>query len=79
MEFQQCSILYEGLANKVIDHDFDNKQIMYSLSTQDITFALTAKRKETVCGYVVIKTEHPKLLIFETTKGESFANYKKSL
>ena len=76
-KFQQYSILYDGLANKVIDHDFDNKQIMYSLSTQDITFALTAKSKETVCGYVVIKTEHPKLLIFETTKGESFANYKK--
>ena len=27
-KFQQYSILYEGLANKVIDHDFDNKQIM---------------------------------------------------
>ena len=24
-KFQQYSILYEGLANKVIDHDFDNK------------------------------------------------------
>ena len=50
---------------------------MYSLSTQDITFVLTEKSKETVCGYVVIKTEHPKLLIFEATKGESFANYNK--
>ena len=52
---------------------------MCSLSTQDITFALTAKSKETVCGYVVIKTEHPKLLIYETTKAESFAYYKKNL
>ena len=78
-KFQQYSILYEGLENKVIDHNFDNIQIMYSLSTQDMTFALTAKSKETVRGYVVIKTEHHKLLIFETTKGESFANYKKNL
>ena len=76
-KFQKYSIIYEGLANKLIDHDFDNKQIMYSFFTQDITFALTAKSKETVCDYVVIKTEHPKLLIFKTTKGEIFANYKK--
>ena len=27
-KFQQYSILYEELANKVVDHDFDNKQIM---------------------------------------------------
>ena len=30
-KFQQYSILYEELINKLIDHDFDNKQIMYSL------------------------------------------------
>ena len=28
-KFQQYSIHYERLSNKVIDHDFDNKQIMY--------------------------------------------------
>ena len=60
---------------------FDNKniknQIVYSLSTEDINLALTSKRKEAACSYSLIKTEHPKLLIFEATYGESFAIAKK--
>ena len=31
------------------------------------------KSVESVCGYTVFHTEHPKLVIFETVKGESFA------
>jgi len=52
-------------------------QIVYSLSTQDITFALTKMGEELLCGYTLIKTEHPKLLILETKDGESFAHKRK--
>ena len=65
-QFHQCSILFKGLANKMVDFDFNNDQIMYSLATQDITFALAAKGRESVCGYTLIKIKHPKLVIFET-------------
>ena len=76
-KFNRYSVLYEGYANKMVDNDNIQNQVVYSLSTQDITFALASKGKETACGYSLIKTEHPKLLIFETTYGESFAIAKK--
>ena len=57
----------------VDDFDFNIDQIIYSLATEDITFILAAKGRESVCGYTVIKTEHPKLVIFETVKEDSFA------
>ena len=78
-KFYQYSVLYEGLANKMVNYDLNDFQNIYSLSTHDITFALTAKGRKSVCGYTVLRTEHPKLLIFETTKGDSFASNKKIL
>ena len=73
-KFNRYGILYEGLANKMSNPDLGgNQQTVYSLSTQGVTFALTAKHYESVCGYQVITTEHPKLVIFETSKGTSFA------
>ena len=57
---------------------FNNDQIIYSLVTQDITFALVAKGRESVCGYTLVKTENPKLVIFETVRGDSFATNKEN-
>ncbi|KYN09194.1 hypothetical protein ALC57_18687 [Trachymyrmex cornetzi] len=71
-KFNHYDVLYEGYANRIVDTFFEHPQIVYSLSTQDITFALTRTGEEPVCGYTLIKTEHPKLLILETKKGESF-------
>ncbi|XP_077279178.1 uncharacterized protein LOC143906797 [Temnothorax americanus] len=51
----------------------DKLQLLYSLSTQDVTFALTRIGEEVLCGYTLIKTEHPKLVILETNKRNSFA------
>ena len=76
-KFDQYGILYEGYANKMVDETADDAQIVYSLTTQDITFALNTKSKESVCGYTIIRTEHPKLFIFETVKGDTFALNKK--
>ena len=72
-KFNRCGILYEGLANKMSNPDLGgNQQTVYSLSSQGVTFALTAEHYESVCGYQVITIEHPKLVIFETSKGTSF-------
>ena len=76
-KFDHYSFLYEGYANKIVDYFGEQDSIVYSLTTQDITFALTSKAEESVCGYKIIRTEHPKLVIFETVKGESFVKPEK--
>ena len=79
-KFYQYSILYEGYANQVEDLVNSRIQTIYSLVTKESTFALMIKNAVGVCGYTVLRTEHPKLVIFETVNGESFAdNYKLSI
>ena len=39
----------------MINYEVNDLQNIYSISTQDITFALTEKCKESVCGYTVFK------------------------
>ncbi|XP_071653598.1 uncharacterized protein [Temnothorax longispinosus] len=72
-KFSHYDVLYEGKAKKMVSETNDKLQILYSLSTQDVTFALTRIGEEVLCGYTLIKTEHPKLVILETNKGDSFA------
>lgn len=76
-KFNHYDALYEGYANRMLDTLYEHPQIVYSLSTQDITFALTKTGEEPLCGYTLIKTEHPKLLILETRKGESFTTRRR--
>jgi hypothetical protein len=76
-KFNQYGILYEGLASKMLDYNLSFRHIIYCITTQDITFALTAKGNELICGYTIIKTDHPKIIIFETIKGKGFTNMNK--
>lgn len=73
--FHQYDVLYEGPATKVTD-DITNlhSPTIYSLTTQDITFALTRTKEQPLCGYTLLRTEHPKLFILETKKGDTFAH-----
>ena len=41
----------------------NNSGISYSLTVCDITSDLTGKTRKPVCNYVLIRTEHSKLLI----------------
>jgi len=70
--FEQYDILYEGLA-KLSPKDNQSTPTIYTVTTQDITFALT--KTSTVCGLAQI--EHPKLLILETQKGRTFRSRSK--
>ena len=47
-----------------------DQKIIYSLSSQEITFAFTQIGEEFLCGYSFKKTEHLKLVILEIKKGE---------
>lgn len=65
-KFTDYSVLYRGLAERMIDSVNERSQVAYSLTTQDTVFALTSMGKYSICGYTLIRTEHPKLIIFET-------------
>lgn len=70
-DFHQYNILYQGLAVKIQNNNNAESAIIYSLTTQDITFALTKTKEQPLCGYTLFQTEHPKLFILETTKGDA--------
>ncbi|KMQ90430.1 hypothetical protein RF55_9816 [Lasius niger] len=73
--FHQYDVLYEGPATKITDDTINpSAPVIYSLTTQDVTFALTKTKKQPLCGYTLLRTEHPKLFILETKKGDTFAN-----
>ncbi|XP_071576447.1 uncharacterized protein, partial [Temnothorax nylanderi] len=72
----QYDVLYEGPATKITTGETgatQNSPVIYSLTTEDITFALTKTKEQPLCGYTLLRTEHPKLFILENKKGEMFA------
>lgn len=72
-KFNRYDILYEGQATKMRSTEHENlKTTIYSLSTQDITFALTTIRPHLICGYTVFATEHLRLFILDTQPGRTF-------
>ncbi|XP_070516614.1 uncharacterized protein [Cardiocondyla obscurior] len=75
-KFNNYDVLYEGKARKMISKINEKMQTVYSLTTNDVTFALTQISEEYPCGHTLIKTEHPKLFIYETTKGELLTRKK---
>ena len=52
--FNKYEILYAGFANKTYDNSTSNTDILYSLTTQDITFVLTQKAKNPVYSKIKI-------------------------
>lgn len=68
--FEQYDVLYEGVATKISTAQSPD---IYSLTTQDITFALTKTKEQPLCGYTLLRTEHPKLFILEARQGDTFA------
>lgn len=71
--FNQYDVLYEGPANKTTESDSSESPV-YSLTTQDVTFALTSRGEQPLCGYNLLRTEHPKLFIMEIKNGATFAS-----
>ncbi|KYQ49307.1 hypothetical protein ALC60_11630 [Trachymyrmex zeteki] len=64
--FDQYNILYEGLATKLSSKKNQSTPTIYTVTTQDTTFALTKTSDIDVCGYRLAQTEHPKLFVLET-------------
>jgi len=70
--FDQYDIIYEGLATRLTPKTNQSTPTIYTVTTQDTTFALTKTSDFNICGYRLTQTEHPKLCILETTKGRTF-------
>ncbi|XP_071577514.1 uncharacterized protein [Temnothorax nylanderi] len=66
-KFTSYSTLYRGYAEKVIDNVNEHSQTAYTVNADDTVFALTSTGKDLACGYSLIRTEHPKLVIWETS------------
>jgi len=73
--FHEYDVLYEGPAVKIQDETESVPSTVYSLTTQDITFALTKTKEQPLCGYTLYRTEHLKLFILETKKGDTIPNH----
>lgn len=65
-KFNNYGLLYEGFATKIIDILNEQTQIAYSITTDNTIFALTSRGTFSVCGLVLTRTEHPKLIIYES-------------
>lgn len=76
--FLSYEILYEGAATKIIEVD-NNYPTIYTLTSAETTFVLSRKRERPLCGFNLIQTEHPRLVIVETTPDNPFATKKKIL
>lgn len=72
-QFNKYTVLYEGPATIGKIKNEDISQIIYTVQTPEITFALAKEMTHTKCGYQLIQTEHPKLFILEGSKGTFFA------
>lgn len=75
-ELRSYDVLYEGPAEKSEEESEEQHPIIYSLTTSEITFALAKTGEHHLCGYSLITTEHPRLFIIETSKGNPIIQRK---
>lgn len=76
--FDRYSVLYEGHAHRGLVASFNNNrtesEVIYTVETDENTFAVKQEKIITRCGFQLIQTEHPKLFILEGAKGSFFTS-----
>ena len=65
------NILYKGIVKKISSA---NMSTVYSINTNEISFALEATEKMNHCNRIIIKTEHPKLFIYDKADNDLMFN-----
>ncbi|XP_047370498.1 uncharacterized protein LOC124957527 [Vespa velutina] len=76
--FNEYDVLYDRLATKLIPAESLQGSTLYTVTIKDVTFALTRTSEFILCVYSIVKTEHPKLFILETSPGRTFKGKMKS-
>ncbi|KOC70172.1 hypothetical protein WH47_08649 [Habropoda laboriosa] len=77
-KFQNYDVLYDGKATKIIPEDRVDPTV-YSTVAGDTTFALAKAGQLSLCGYTLIKMEHPKLFVLEVTAAGRFKTRKNTI
>lgn len=71
--FNRYDILYEGTAYRLTSKTTQKESpTIYTVTTRETTFALAKTSETNLCGYKIMRTEHPKLCILETSPGRVF-------
>ncbi|XP_031777280.1 uncharacterized protein LOC116415870 [Nasonia vitripennis] len=74
-EFNKYAELYAGEVNKVTGEGNAQRPV-YIMESSQVTFAFTAVGTVNVCGYDLVRTQHPKLLFLEGLQTEYFRTVK---
>lgn len=69
-------ILYEGIVDKIVENIQPRTAAVYSITTEETTFALAIRDEHLVCGYTLLRTEHPRLFVLEIQPGNTFIKKK---
>ena len=77
--YDSYNVIYEGKATKLTDPTIPGLKTVYTLVSDEVTFALAIKSIEKVCGYEILRSEHNKLMIHETRTGSLFKRKPKSV
>jgi len=59
-------VLYEDTATKLTPRSYHTMLIVFTVTTQNTTFALEKTTEFNLCGYMMTQTKHPKLFVLET-------------
>lgn len=70
--FSEYDVLYEDPATKLTPIETTKDLVLYMVTTKDVTFLLSRTNEFILCGYTIIRTEHPKLFVMETSPGRTF-------
>ena len=68
--FEDYSVLFRGIGVKVTSET--SPTIYFGNSTDGVQFGLAIEGEDSLCGYRLIKTEHPKFFILEASITNSF-------
>lgn len=69
-KFDSYKVIYEGRATKLSTTTEEPE--LYIAENAESTFALMAKSRLSVCGYIIYRTESPEVFILEMTSGNTF-------
>lgn len=66
--FNNYDVLYEEPSTRLTTKGPVKGPTLYTVTSKDVTFALTKTDEYTLRGYTIARTEHPKLTILETAR-----------
>lgn len=75
--YNKYDVIYEGKAIILSDPSINGINDVYTVTSKDITFALTSTSTDNVCGHDIVLLEHPKLVIHIPKKGSLFRKQEK--